>query len=325
MKKSVVIGIIISAVFLYLAVRKIEFTQVVRAFQEADYWWTIPMIAANIFTMYLRAVRWRFLMAGTKLINIQSLFSSVMVGFMANNILPARLGEVVRAYSIAKKESISKSGAFATIMVERVFDSFAILLMLAICLVLMPFPPIITKLGYITFALNLGMFIFLIALNRYPQPIMKVLSKAVGLFPEKIKNFILRILDRFISGLTVFNDSKQFVFMILFTALIWVITAVAGYSIFLAFDLHPPFIIVFVLLVIVAFAIMLPSSPGFIGTYQYGCVLALSLFDISRETAFPFSVVLWSCQYFPITSLGLYYLRKEAISFKDITHESGTN
>jgi len=322
LKKKIIFGLGISTIFLYLSVRQIEFAEVWKAFASAEYFWALPTIAIVLFTMWLRAWRWHYLLRRMKSIGSPSLFSSVMIGFMSNNILPARLGELVRAISIAKKESISRSGAFATIMVERIFDSFAILFIMAICMILFPFPELIKKAGYITFLINVAALVVLFSLSRWTEATRALIEKVVNIFPAKISVFLMHLLDRFIEGLGIFKDIKSTIIVCGYTALLWVIVALSSYPIFLAFGIKPSLIATFVLLVIVAFAVMLPSSPGFIGTFQYGCTVALGLFDIPKEISFPFSVVLWSCQFFPVTLLGLYYLRRESLSLKAIDKET---
>lgn len=321
MKKKIIIGVIISGIFLYLSVRKIDFSMVLDAFGNANYYWSIPTAVIIILTHWLRALRWRYLLYDMKPIGHASLFSSVVIGFMANNVLPVRLGEIVRALSISRKEDISRSGAFATVMVERIFDSFAILFMLAVCIIIFPFPEAITRIGYIGFAFNCVIFALLLILSKWPQAGHRAIKFIVSVFPERIRDFTIRLYDRFVSGLGVFHDWRKALAVSVYTAVIWVITAISNYFVFVAFDLNPPLIAPFVVLVIVAFAVMLPSSPGFIGTFQYGCMVALSLFGIPKEISFPFSVILWSCQYFPVTLLGLYFLRKESFSLKSVSRE----
>ncbi|MCP4634132.1 MAG: flippase-like domain-containing protein [candidate division Zixibacteria bacterium] len=320
-KAFILIGIIVSASFLYLSIRKIDFSQVGNAFSSADYIWGIPTAVLIMFTMWLRALRWRHLLFKLKPIENKSLFSSVMIGFMSNNILPGRLGEFVRAFSIAGKESVPKTAAFATIIIERVFDSFAILLMLGICLILFPFPGAVKKVGYLTLAANIIVLLILYSLSKWPEKTTNIAAAITRKFPRKIDVFVMNLFNRFREGLGVFKDGATVWKVSFYTAIIWFITAVSNYFIFIALGIYPPFISVFVVLVIVAFVVMLPASPGFIGTFQYGCTVALSLFGIPKEISFPFSIILWSCQYFPVTAIGLYYLRKESFSLKAFSAE----
>ena len=130
MKKKFIIGLLVSLVFLYLAFRKVDFSELWSALKGANYWYILPNIVLVILSMWMRAYRWKFMIHPIKKVGLGRLFSTVMIGFMANNVLPARLGEFVRAYSLGAKENISKSATFATIVIERIFDGFAILFIL---------------------------------------------------------------------------------------------------------------------------------------------------------------------------------------------------
>jgi uncharacterized protein (TIRG00374 family) len=309
-------GAVISLLFLYLAARKIDVRAVGEAFREANYLYTIPNAVAILLCMWLRALRWRYLLRPVRSLTAGRLFSPVMIGFMANNLLPMRLGEFVRAYSLGEKEKISKSASFATIVVERVFDTFILLLMFAIVIAFSPFPDWANKIGYSTFAVNIAILLFFFFLKKKTGPTLRVLERLFKIFPRKLAEFLYNTTCRFTEGLAVLSDLRSLFYIAAFSGLIWVITALSNYFIFLSFDLRPPLYACFFLLVVVAFAIMLPASPGFIGTFHFGCTVALSYFRINPNISFPFSVVLWSCQYFPVTLLGLYYLRKEHLSLK---------
>lgn len=311
-------GVVISLLFLYLAVRKVDFQAVGEAFREANYLYTIPNVVAILFCMWLRAVRWRYLLKPVKSISAGRLFSPVMIGFMANNILPMRLGEFVRAYSLGEKERISKSASFATIVVERVFDTFILLLMFA---VVVSSSSLGMKFPILVLGMTVAVLLFVFFLKHKTDETLRAIERISRIFPTRVASFICNTTVRFTEGLAVLSDFGNLLRVALLSALLWVITALSNYSIFLSFDLHPPLYACFFLLVVVAFVIMLPASPGFIGTFHYGCILALSYFEIDPNISFPFSVVLWSCQYFPVTLLGLYYLRKEHLSLREARAE----
>lgn len=319
------LGLLVSLLFLYLAVRKVDFDAVGEAFLEANYLYTIPNAAAILFCMWLRAVRWRYLLEPVKSLTSKRLFSPVMIGFMANNVLPMRLGEFVRAYSLGVKEGISKSASFATIVVERVFDTFILLLMFAVVIAFSPFPEWARKIGYVTFLVNVALLFFFVFLKWKTDPTLRLLKRALGVLPGKLADFIYSTAQRFTAGLEVLSDLRSLCYIALYSAVIWIITALSNYFIFLSFGLRPPPYACFFLLVVVAFAIMLPASPGFIGTFHFGCTVALSYFGIGPNVSFPFSVVLWSCQYFPVTLLGLYYLRREHLSLKQVKTAEAEN
>lgn len=311
-------GVAVSIFFLYLAVRKVDFQAVGEAFREANYLYAIPNVVVILFVMWLRALRWRYLLQPVKPLSAGRLFSPVMIGFMANNVLPMRLGEFVRAYSLGEKEKISKSASFATIVVERVFDTLILLLMFA---VVVSFSSLGMKFPILVLGMTIAVLLFVFFLKYKTDRTLRAIERTSRIFPTKVASFICNTTVRFTEGLAVLSDFRSLVRVALLSALIWVITALSNYFIFLSFDLHPPLYACFFLLVVVAFVIILPASPGFIGTFHYGCILALSYFEIDPNISFPFSVVLWSCQYFPVTLLGLYFLRREHLSLKKVRTE----
>ena len=121
-------SVLISTLFLILAFNRVNLYELKDTLETANYIYLIPAVLLTILSLWIRAVRWGYLLQPVKKININSLFSATAIGLMANNLLPARLGEFVRAYVIGKKELISKSASFATIVVERIFDGLTILL-----------------------------------------------------------------------------------------------------------------------------------------------------------------------------------------------------
>jgi uncharacterized protein (TIRG00374 family) len=322
MKKKFLIGILVSLVFLYLAFRKVDYTELWQALKGANYWFIIPTVILGIFAMWMRAFRWKYMVNPIKKVGLGRLFSSVLIGFMANNVLPARLGEFIRAYSLGSKENISKSASFATIVVERLFDGFAILFILWVTLFLFPFPDWVKRASNLFLVMNLAMLSFLIFLEVRTDSTMKFFQFVLKFLPHRLRIKVEEILLKFISGLKVFRDVSSLIWILTWSILIWGVTGISIHFIFLAFGLHLPIYASFILLVILCLGMMLPASPGFVGTFQFFCILALNLFGYDKNVALPFSIVLHACQYFPVTFLGLYYLKREHLSLKTLEKES---
>lgn len=322
MKKKLIIGILVSMIFLYLAFRKVDWSELWQALKGANYWFIIPNIVLGIFSMWMRAFRWKYMVDPIKKVGLGRLFSSVMIGFMANNVLPARLGELVRAYSLGTKENISKSAAFATIVVERLFDGISILFILWITLLLFPFPDWVKKGSNLFLILNFALLFLLIFLEVKTDSTLKFLQSIFKFLPHRLSTKAQEILLKFVSGLKVFRDVPSLIWILAWSILIWLVIGISNYFIFLVFDLHPPIQASFILLVIVSLGVMLPASPGFVGTFQFFCIISLATFGYDKNVALPFSLVLHASSYFPVTLLGLYYLRREHLSLKTLEEES---
>jgi len=318
MKWKFWVGIIISGVFLYLAFRKIEFKEVGQAFKDANYLYVAVSGALAVVSLWVRAYRWKYLLSPVKKIGIPSLFSSTMIGFMANNLLPARLGEFIRAYSIGSKENISKSSALATIVIERVFDGFTVLSFLAIVLVFFDFPGWVRKGGYFAFGFFMGVLVFLIFLRLRTKKVIKRMDSLLRFLPVSARDKLKNMLYSFAEGLQVLKNSGDLVMVIIFSVAVWLVMASAFEFAIMAFDLKVPIYAAFVLMVILALGVMIPSSPGFVGTYHYLCIASLALFAISKDVALSFSIVAHASGFIPITLIGLYYLWRESLSLRSL-------
>lgn len=331
MKKRFLIGLIISIIFLYFAFRGVNYHALWNALKGVNFFYLLLFMLAVIVLMWVRAYRWKFMVDPIKKVGVYSLFSSAMIGFMANNVLPVRLGEVVRAYSLGTKEKISRSASFATIVMERVFDGFALLLILWLTLLFYPFSRSSEKVGELvrkganlTLIANLMLFLILILLELKPESTLKFFQKILKLIPGKFSVKGEAILQKFSSGVKVFRDPKRLIWILLWSLILWVGSGLSNYLIFLAFDKHPPLQASLILMVIVTLGVMIPSSPGYIGTVQFFTVLALSLFgkEYGKDFSLPFSIVLHACQYLPVTVLGIVYLRREHFSLKVAERDS---
>jgi len=322
-KKKLLIGILISLIFLYLAFRKVDWNELWLALKGANYWWILPNIALVILSMWMRAYRWKFMVNPIKKVRMGSLFSSVMIGFMANNVLPARLGELVRAYSLGNKENISRSATFATIMIERVFDGFSLLLILWLSLLMYPeLPGWIKQAGNLFLLMNLATLAFLVLIEVKRELTLKFLRLVFRLLPNSLSSRAEEISEKFIGGLRVFRNVPSLLWILAWSIFIWGVIGISNYFIFLAFDQNPAVFASFILLGIVSLAVMLPSSPGFVGTFHAACVASFLILSLNESVSRPFSILLHASQYFPVTLLGLYYLRKEHLSLKTLESDS---
>lgn len=323
MKKKFVIGILISLVFLYLAFRKVDAAGLWAALKAANYWYILPNVVLVIGSMWMRAYRWKFMVNPIKRVGMGSLFPSVMIGFMANNVLPARLGEFVRAYSLGSKENISRSATFATIMIERIFDGFALLLILWVSLLMYPeLPGWVRKASNLFLLMNIATLAFLVFIEVRRELTLRFFNLIFRLLPAGLSSRAEEILEKFVSGLGVFRNVPSLLWILAWSIFLWVVVGISNYFIFLAFDQHPAIFASFILLGIVSLAVMLPSSPGFIGTFHAACVASFLVLNLNQDVSRPFSIILHASQYIPITLLGLYYLRKEHLSLRTIESDS---
>ncbi|UCF05086.1 MAG: flippase-like domain-containing protein [bacterium] len=315
-----IVGILISASFLYLAFRKVDLNELKATFQAADYVYVVPSMLLIMASVWFRTLRWRFLLKPVKTIPLPSLFSSTMIGLMANNLLPARLGEFVRAYTVGVKERISKSSSLATIVVERIFDGFTLLFFLAVISVFRAreYPPWLRHSAYIALSFYICAAILLVLLKVRTEPALRILSALTTPLPGRIRDRIIHLLHSFIEGLQVLHSTSDVLISAILSLLVWLPYAVTIHLLLGSFDIVLPVQISFLVLVAMGIGVMIPSAPGYIGTIQFVCVAVLSAFSVTRDEALSFSILYHVCTYIPVTAVGLIYLLIEGISFAEM-------
>jgi glycosyltransferase 2 family protein len=324
---KVIVGLLISVASVVYALSHVDFAQVADAFAGASYIWTIPMMLSVIITMWVRALRWQKLLLPVRKLGYGTLYSSVMIGFMANNLLPARVGEVIRALSLSQKHQLSKTSVFATIVAERAFDSLGLLTAFMITLIFIDYPGELKKAGLLILLISLLALGFLLLLRTKTDFAVKMICAPIGSLSKIVAAKTESILRKFAVGLTILTDPRLILIVYLQSIFLWVFAGISGYLIFLSFNLHPQVWAAFIVLFATALGVSLPSSPGYIGIYHAACIIAFDLINsfgmfgqgVSKSVALSYSIILWSCQFFPVTIIGLYYLKKEHLRFKDIS------
>jgi len=348
MSKKLWIGFIVSAFFLYLAVRNVHPTEFWRAMQNARYLWLVPGTALTIVAFMIRSWRWRYLVEPVRRIGFGSSFSATMIGFMANNVLPARAGEVIRAVALGRRERVSKSSVLATIVMERLFDLFTILIILAVVFFIFPFPAPVLRAGFVVLVLSLVVLVALIVLhlradslaNRVEPFFDSVCAIVIPVIIRRVlwwtpRRFRAKMLDHtpgvftrfshaFIDGLGILRRGRHIATVTLLSALMWLVTILGIACVLLSMSpqmptLRSPFEAALVLLITISLAIMMPSTPGYIGVVQYACTKSLALFGVGEDASLAFSFLYQASQFVPITLVGIYYLWKENVSLADLS------
>ncbi|SNB45846.1 lysylphosphatidylglycerol synthase transmembrane domain-containing protein [Geobacter sp. DSM 9736] len=328
--KKLWIGTGISMFFLFMLFRKIDTTKLLEAFREIDYLFLWPAVLLTFVSYFFRAVRWHFLLLPIKRIGIGSLTSATIIGYMANNLLPARLGEFVRAYALANREKLETSSVFATLVLDRLFDGFTVLIILLATFFSLKLPPGMEKVehgmemgGYATVGFYLMVILFLLLLKRQTARTLHYVGFLLKPFPAKVSEKIIPVLGSFIAGIRLSSKPADLAPLVLTSLLVWA-TAIWPIDLILqAFGVHLPIIASMFIMVFLVFAVMVPASPGFIGTYHFACVTALTAFNITSEKALSIAFVIHGLSFFPVIIAGFYCLWRGNVSLRAIS-ESAT-
>ena len=265
-------------------------------------------------------------MAPIKTVKIKPLFSALIIGYMANTFTPAHLGEFLRAYVLSKKSGVKTSSIFGTIVTERIIDVFTLLFLMALAFVVFPFPVWVTKSGYVMFAGVVILIVLLILMKKHREKILRPL-------PQKISSKVDGLFHSFLDGVVGLKNRRHYVITAVLSLLIWAGYGAALQVSFYAFDFVSkydlPWTAALVTLVITTISVIVPSSPGYVGTYHLLCQLSLGLFAVPKSEALTFAFVLHGINFLPILIVGLIIASIEGVSLSktpppSLADEDGT-
>lgn len=318
-------GIAISVFFMAMLLRKVDFNQLWAALVKVDYRYILLAVVCTFISYFLRAVRWHYILIPEKQIELSSLYSATIIGYMANNLLPARLGEFVRSYVLAQREGLHPAAVFASLVIDRLFDGFTVILILLVTLCTLQLPrglaeaeTVLQTGGVITFGLYTAVVVFLLLLKRRTMVTLAFLSVLLKPFPQKFSDRLIPLLGSFIGGIRMSSKGRH-IFAVLLTSLsLWIFCVIPVDMILQGFDIHLPIAASMFILVLLVFAIMVPASPGYIGTYHYACYKGLAAFGVPESTAVSIALVIHAIGFFPVIVAGLYYIWKHKLSLNEL-------
>lgn len=328
-------GFGITTVCLLLLVDWIEPGAAWRALRTAHYGLLLLMLVPYLLSFWLRAVRWQFLLAPVKPVTFRNSFDAMMIGFWGNNLYPARAGEFLRAYAIARTEAISKSAAFATVVMERIWDGMTILLFLVLLVMFYPFESADVRWGGALGLVVYGGALVLMLLVHFFEPQARgLLARTLGeRCPPARKARFDEILCSFSRGIAVVRSGKQLAWIAGSSLLIWLLNVAAIYPVLLAFDFGVPFdrtgllVAATLILVLTALAITIPSAPGGAGPFHLAGMLALqavapplapAALATYKSVSGSFAVVFWILSVLPTVLIGFWCLWSARINLRDL-------
>jgi uncharacterized protein (TIRG00374 family) len=313
------LGLLISVAFLYwLAGQVRDLERLGDALRGAQYWYVIPALVVYFVGVWVRAVRWRFLLRPTQSVSTDRLFPVVVIGYMANNVLPARVGEFVRAYVLSQREGTSKSTTLATIFVERVFDGLAMLGFMVAVALFVPFSPILQQIAGLTAALFLTLLAAIVFLALRPAIAESLIARSAPLLPTRFRRPAERVAVAGLAGFRVMRSPQTVAAVMSLSLLVWLCEAGMYYIIALGFFAHVPVHAMLLTVAVANMGTMIPSSPGYVGTFDALAVFTLGLACIEREIAFAYTAVLHGALIVPITLWGFFYLWRENLSLRGL-------
>lgn len=313
------LGILVSAVFLWVALRGLKLDEVAAAMRQGNYWWLIPSVAVYFVAVWARTWRWDYMLRPLKHVPVRRLFPVVVIGYMGNNVYPFRAGELLRSYVLRRREEIPMSASIATVIVERVFDGLVMLVFVFVALPLAPIPSErIRQMVIVASLAFFGALLVFFVLAAMPERAYRLVAWGADRFlPGRVRPTLLDVTKRFLDGLESLRSFRN-VLMIFFTSIIiWLLETLKYWFVMHAFSFEVSFFALMLMNGVVNLATTLPSAPGYVGTFDAPGIAILTLYGVESGLAAAYTLVLHAALWLPITLLGAYYMLREGLSWSD--------
>jgi glycosyltransferase 2 family protein len=298
--------LLVSSVCLFLAVRGMNAEQALQELLKSS---PLPIVGAVLFlflSIWIRAWRWGYLLLPIKSISPFPLFRSTLIGFMGNNLLPFRAGELLRGVSIGQSQNISKGAALGSIILERAFDGVVLSLIPFLLLAFLDLAPWVVAASLALFLVYLT-GLFLIMFTSIGEWAGGCWRRATTMMPPATAEGLGSIAEHFFQGMKGSNQFGSLLTVSLLSFLCWLCNGMYFFLLFEALGIKLSFLAALIVQVVIALGAMLPAGPGDVGSFEYLTVLGLALFGISQEAAFAYALLAHICQFVPITAAGLFF------------------
>ena len=296
---------------------------------------SLPMLAVTVAiataTFPLRLLRWRLLLrrddGGT--IPFPPMWHAVAIGFMANNVLPFRMGEIMRTLTVSRLAPVRFTAAFSSIAVERVFDGLTVVALLAVSLFTAGLPAgtaiggvPIARLAAIAGAMLGAALLVAVAVVAWPLAAERVIRTMVP--GERLAGKLVALVEGVRHGLSVLRSPARLAAVIGWSLVLWLVNALSFYVAFLAFDIPAGFAAALLLQGVLVLGIAVPSTPGYVGLFEGAIKAVLLLFAVAPDRAVAYAVTYHVTTFVPIVLLGAWSLLSTSLSLRDLRSEASS-
>lgn len=317
------LGVAVSLFFLYFALRGLKLGDLIGVLEGANYWWLLPGIAVYFVAVWVRAWRWHYLLKPIKPIPTPTLFPITVIGYLGNNIYPARAGELLRSVVLKMDQQVPISASLATIIVERIFDG---VVMLAFVFVnLGELAKLTSSSGFIGniqqvaiwgSAVFIGALLSFLLAAMFPERSLALIRWLVErILPARIRAKFLDLSERFLGGLAALRSPGAILMVFLTSIVIWLLETLKYWFVMHAFPFEVSFFTLMLMNGIVNLATTIPSAPGYVGTFDAPGIAVLTAYGVPQALAAGYTLVLHAALWLPITALGAYYMLREGITW----------
>jgi len=307
----------VGGLFLYLAFRDVRLDQLRAALGQLDARWLVPTVAISLLIQVFRAWRWQLELRPLAHVPFGRLWVVASVAYMAINVLPVRMGEVVRPWLLSRRSRVTFSNVVGNLIIEKTFDSAVIVFYILVGLLTTPALPAWVRRGAIVPAAGFAALVLVVVLlwwrgERFVE------RWVVRWLPARIGARVLGIARSLVDGMRVLGDPRLVVAVFLVSLGLWFLPILSSWVMIQAFHLDAPFNAALAVFILIGFGTALPQLPGMVGTYQLACVWALGLFGVPQPQALAYGIVLNAVQLATLVAQGLVALPLAGVSLRDL-------
>jgi hypothetical protein len=319
---NLLLSLAVSAGFLYLAFRDVALSDLADAFARVRPLWIAAAIAISFAIMVFRAWRWQLELRPLERVPYGRLWVVTAVAYLAINLFPARLGEVVRPWLLSRRSSVTFSNVVGNLVIEKTLDSLVILFYILVGLISVENLPDWVRRGATVPAGIAAVLVSLVLLLWWRGEAFFD-RWVVRYLPERIGATVKRVVGSIVAGMSILPDPRLLLSVFVVSLALWFLPILSSWVTIRAFELDVPFSAAVVVFIFIGFGTALPNIPGMFGPYQYACILALGLFGVEQADALAYGLVLNAIQFLTLIAQGLIALPFAEVSFSDLMRAKG--
>lgn len=321
------LGLVITVLLLWWALHGVPFGDVWERMREGDPWLLLAAVTVATAGFGVRALRWKILLHPLRPDTaLRTRFAAVSVGFMANNVLPVRVGEFARAYALSRVEPVSASGAFGTLVVERALDGLTLLVFLLVAMMWPTFPGMgVLENGPLRAAVTgfaglIGLIVAaILLLFLFPRPFVWAVERVASYLPSSVARLLVDALRAFLDALEIVRSPRLLLLAAVWSVGLWAFLTISFWLGMAAFGIHLDYVAAMFTQSVVGFFVAVPSAPGFFGTFHSAVTVALNgVYGVEQARALAFAISFHLGGWIPITSLGLWYAWRMGLSLGEV-------
>lgn len=314
--KAAIVAITVG--FSYIALRGIDLKDAWHALRTCDFWWLLPALIAFGLGNVARALRWRSLFAPGKRPTRQTALNAMMVGYLYNSILPARAGEAAKVLVLTRRSALPPVEITATVVLERLYDVVAILLIFFIAEPWLPhvswFGPAAVVAAVLAVAIAAAAAVLVIYGDRPIRLALRPLARFAPFTEHRLERTVGELAD----GLSGLHKPQVALEALVWTTAAWLSSILCAFLVMAAFNLHLSFAAAVLVMVAIGLGMILPSPPAAVGVFEGAALIALQAYGLAHSTALPYALVLHLVNFVPFVLVGALLLQYNA------RHPAGT-